>query len=161
MSTAMTANERIPVKFCVQSSEARQRDYLGLFALSAAIILLLCYIDPNIQNDLAWILGGLGMGVVLLETSPVKRNVELSVEVGPLGVQRTTTINDRIMHHPLLPKACIKDCIITEHVKTFSVSSNLVFRVESSLVPVFPDADLSFRQCEFLLKQIQRALREQ
>jgi hypothetical protein len=161
MHVGKETNERDHVKFCVQSSEVHRRDYLRLIPLAVTIILALWYIDPGIKNDLAWMLGGLAVGFVLIETAPMERCVEISVEVGPLGVQRTSKINDQVTHHQLLPRACVKDCIITEHVKAFSVSSSLVFRLESSLVPVFPHAKLNFRQCESLLNQIQRALREQ
>ena len=54
------------------------------------------------------------------------------VALSPLGVQRITKINDRVTYHPLLPRACINDCIIVEHVRVFDVTTNLVFRVESN-----------------------------
>jgi hypothetical protein len=150
-----------PTKFLVQSSEERGRNYAVLLCLVLAIILALWHTDPDIENDLLWVLGGLGVGLALLETAPVKRNVELCVEMGPFGIQRTAKVNDRLSHHPLLPRACVKDCIITEHVKAFGVANHLVFRVESALVPVFPNAKLSFSQCHSLLEQIQQALQEQ
>jgi len=161
MSTSNTHKDRSPVKFCVQSSESHRRNYLVSIVLPIAILLTLLYCDPDIQNELFWILGGFAVVLFVIETAPVQRVVELCVEIGPLGIQRTTSINDRVKHHQLLPRACVKDCIITEHIQAFSISSNLMFRTQSALVPVFPDARLSFKQCESMLKQIQQALREQ
>jgi hypothetical protein len=158
---ALTSTVTSPTKFLVHSLEERGRNYVVLLSLVLAIILPLWHIDPDIENDLLWVLGGLGVGFSLLETAPVQRNVELCVEMGPFGIQRTTKVNDRLSHHPLLPRACVKDCIIIEHVKAFGVANHLVFRVESTLVPVFPNAKLSFSQCHSLLKQIQQGLREQ
>ena len=150
-----------PTTFVVQSLEEHGRNYVVLLCIALVVILSLWQIDPDIENDLLWILGGLGVGFTLLETAPLNRKVELCVEISPFGIQRTTKVNDRISHQPLLPRACVKDCIITEHVQAFGVTSHLVFRVESTLVPVFSNAKLSFSQCHSLLKQIQQALREQ
>ncbi len=150
----------VPTKFSVQYNEEHNRNYVLLILLVAGIILFLWRTDPNIENDLLWVLGGLAVGLALLETAPVKRNVGLSVEVGSFGIQRTSNVNGTLVHHPLLPRDCVHDCIITEHVEAFGVTNHLVFRVASSLVPAFPNATLSFSQCQSLLKQIQQALRE-
>lgn len=160
MRPSLETKAHDPVRFCVQYLESHRRHYLVLTQL-ASIILAFCYLYPDIRNDLAWLLGILGVGLIRIETAPQGRRVELSVEVGPLGVQRTTTIGNRVTFHQLLPRPCIKDCIIVEHVKAFTVTSSLVFRVESSLEPVFPDAALTFQQCELLLTQIQQAIRGQ
>ena len=161
MHPSKETKERGPVRFCVQSLELHRRYYLALTLLSVRIILSLRYVDQAIRNDIVWTLASLGVCLIIIETAPVEQRVELSVEVGPLGVQRTTTINSQVTHHQIIPRACIQDCIIVEHVKSFNVSSSLVFRVESSLEPVFPEAQLNFQQCELLLRQIQRAIREQ
>ena len=160
----MTPSSRIgqigATKFAVKSHEEHNRNYQLLIALVAVIVGTLWHIDPNVHHDMLWILGGLGVGLALLETAPVKRHVELIIDIGPLGIQRTTKRNGRSTHHPLLPRECVQDCIITEHVGAFGVSNHLVFRVESKLIPVFPNAKLSFAQCQSLLKQVQTALRE-
>lgn len=149
------------VQLFVKTKDMRGRNYIHLGALSLLILLILIYIDPRIQNDLAWILGGLGVGLALLESAPVNQHIELIVALSPLGVQRITKINDRVTYHPLLPRACINDCIIVEHVGVFDVTTNLVFRVESTLVSAFPNVRLKFHECESLLKNIRGALRRQ
>jgi hypothetical protein len=122
--------------------------------------------DPKIQKDFLWITGGLAIGLVLVESAPLKRTVELRVTICPLGVQRTSKINkDRLVHHPLLPRAAVIDCVVTEHVAAWAVSSHVVFRVvesssSSSLIPAFPDAKMSFSQCHLLVQQMQQALKE-
>lgn len=167
MTASNSVARKAASKFVVQSHEERGRHYMLCFCLATIIILALCWIDPGVKNDPLWIVGGLLIGLVLIETAPVKRHVELCVEVGPLGIQRTTKVNQRMTHHPLLPRACVQDCIITEHIQTFGVASHLVFRMmmmesnNTSLVPVFPNAKLTFSQCQSMLEQIQRAMREQ
>ena len=160
MTPSRGTGQKGATKFSVQSHEEHNRNYQLLMTLVAVIIGCLWCIDPNVQHDVLWILGGLGVGLALLETAPVKRHVELSIDIGPLGIQRTTKINARSTCHPLLPRECVQDCIITEHVGAFGVSNHLVFRVESKLIPVFPNAKLSFAQCQLLLKQVQVALQE-
>lgn len=152
---------RVTSKFVLHSREERKRNHMLCLTLSVVIVLALYWVDPNVQRDSIWIVGGLLISLVLIETAPFKRHVELSVEIGPLGIQTTTKVNSRLTYHPMLPRACVRDCIITEHVQTFGVASHLVFRVESTLVPVFPGAKLPFKQCHSICQQIQRALVEQ
>jgi hypothetical protein len=166
-TTDASTTELAPTKFVVRSHLERKRSYPKTVGLMALIIGGMWYLDPMIQINVLWVLAGLAVGLVLLETAPLKRDVELRLTVCPLlGVQRTTCINKRrLVHHPLLPRASIQDCILTEHVGAFSVSTNVVFRVEEAsssklIVPAFPNASLSFAQCHSLVKKIQRALNE-
>ena len=160
MMTESISAANAPSKLVLNSREERGRNYALCISLSAALLLALFWVDPGVQHDPLWIVGGLLISLILIETAPVKRHVELCVEIGPLGIQRTTKVNQRLENHPLLPRACVRDCIITEHVQTFRVTNHLVFRVESTLVPVFPNANLTFSQCQSMLQQIQRVLRE-
>jgi hypothetical protein len=156
------ASNGTPTKFVVRSHEHRQRK-LWTHLLSMPLIIFGLYIcDPYIENTLLWAFGGICIAFIALETSPYHRKIELCLAISPLGIQRTTRINCKVVDHPLLPRECVQDCILTEHVGVFSVSTQLVFRIESSsfLVPVFPNAKLSFAQCHSLMKQIQRALHE-
>ena len=160
LSTGSSKCRKGATKFSVRSHEDHNRNYHVLIPLVAVILGTLCHVDPQVQHEVLWILGGLGIALALLETAPMKHHVELIIDIGPLGIQRTTKLNGRSTHHPLLPRECVQDCIITEHVGAFGVSNHLVLRVESKLIPVFPNAKLSFAQCQSLLKQVQTALRE-
>jgi hypothetical protein len=150
-----------PTTFVVRSREQKGRK--PLVAIVAMLIIGGCSysMDRNIQNGVVWFVGGICIALVVLATSPFKREVELAVVISPLGVQRTSSINGNETYHPLLPRDSVQDCVLTEHVGAFSVSTQLVFRVKSSsLVPVFPNAQLSFSQCHSFVQQIQRALNE-
>ena len=67
------------------------------------------------------------------------RDIDLSLIVCPLGIQRsktTTTICGQnlpkkvnIHHYPLLPIESIKDCILLEHVGGFSVTTHVMIRL--------------------------------
>lgn len=162
-TSAMTSTlpNKTPTKFIVRSYEEHTRSLPKTILPILLIIGYLFGVDPTIEKDYLWVLGGLAIGLVVLETASSKSEVELSVTVCPLGVQRTTRVNKRVVLHPLLPRESVKDCIITEHVGAFSVSSHVVFRVEkSSIVPAFPNAKMSFAQCQSFVKQIQQALDE-
>jgi hypothetical protein len=161
MANTAAAN-KAPTKFIVQSHEDHKRSLPKTIIPIVVVLGYLWHFDPKIEKDPLWFLGGLAIGLILLETAPLRRDVELSLTICPVGVQRTSRINkNRPVNHPLLPRESIQDCILTEHVGAFSVSSHLVFRVEnSSLASVFPNASLSFEQCHSLVKQIQRALDE-
>lgn len=151
-----------PTKFVVRSREQRDRKPIVAALTITSILGCLYAMDRGIQNGVVWFVGGLCIALVMLETSPFKREVELSVLISPLGVQRTRRVNSNVSHQPLLPRDFVQDCILTEHVGAASVSTQLVFRVKSAslVVPVFPNAQLSFSQCHSLVQQIQRALNE-
>eukprot|EP00980_Cylindrotheca_fusiformis_P000078 scaffold19_cov114-Cylindrotheca_fusiformis.AAC.25 len=149
-----------PTKFSVRSRLRKKRKPFLAFVSILFILGCLYYMDSEIQNGVVWFVGGLVIALVVMETSPLRKEVELSVTISPLGVQRTTRINSTISHHPLLPRDAVQGCILTERIDVASVSTQLVFRLQSSLVPVFPHAQLSFQQCHSLVQQIQRALKE-
>lgn len=163
------ATPTAPTTFVVRSHEDHKRSYSKALLGIALILGYLTYMDPKIQKDFLWITGGLAIGLVLVESAPLKRTVELCVTICPLGVQRTSKVNkDRPVHYPLLPRAAVIDCVVTEHVGAWAVSSHVVFRVAespssssfSSLIPAFPDAKMTFSQCHSLVQQMQRALKE-
>lgn len=163
-TTATTADTIIcplvPTKFVVESQQHRERHYTLLFGLLSAALGSLWFFDPHVEKDWVWVLGGLIIGLIVLETAPIHRTVQLSVDISPMGIQQTTTIYDRTTYHPLLPRSVVRDCILVEHVEAFGVSSHLVFRVDNALVPAFPNARLSFSQCQSLLEKINGALKE-
>jgi hypothetical protein len=134
-------------------------------------ILLACLVrlDPTGEMDVLWLVSGVAIAMYVFETSSKTRDVEVSLTVCPLGVQRTTRTHRMMTHHPLLPKESIRDCIVTEHVGAFAVSSHVMIRVRAAgaaaldgpaLIPAFPNATLSFVQCHSVMKQIQGALEE-
>jgi hypothetical protein len=102
------------------------------------------------------------------------RDVELSVTICPLGIQRsktTTTTGDKrstvVHYYPLLPLESVKDCMLVEHVGAFSVTTHVMIRATTKssksesngeLVSFFPDVTLSFDRCHALVQQIQRSL---
>lgn len=149
-----------PTRFVVESLQEGSRKYRPLIVAVAAIVMALVCLDPQIERDHLWILGGLGVGLALLETAPYRRAVKLTIEIGPLGIQRTSETNSRVRCHPLIPRSQVRDCILTEHVQAFSVTTHLVFRVGEKLIPAFPKATLTFEQCHSMLQEIQQALRE-
>ena len=68
------------------------------------------------------------------------RETDLSLDILPLGVQRskTTTITynqsgkspkTSVHYYPLLPIESVKDCILLEHVGAFSVSTHVMIRL--------------------------------
>ncbi len=107
-----------------------------------------------------------------LYSSP--KTEEVSLEILPLGVQRskTTTYNSHkaasVHYYPLLSIESVKDCIILEHVGTFTVSTHVMLRLQkdsscdnvSGMLAAFPDANLTFDQCHGLVNQINDALEE-
>ena len=144
------------------------------------IVGLLYRYDSNISNEILWIGCGIICGIWLLETSPYKREIILTLSISRLGIQRSTTSNgDSIKYEPLIPREAIHDCILLEHIETFSVETHIVFRLKQQqqqkqnttsstdnnhqpLIPIlaFPNTTMKFRQCQSLLSQIQQALKE-
>jgi hypothetical protein len=166
-----------PTRFVVRSFEEHKRSLPRTVLPFVAIIGGLYGFDPNIQKEILWVLGGLVAGLVLFETASWKRELVLSLSIGPLGVQRSSRRNaDRPKHSPFLPREGIRDCLMIEHVGAFSVSTHVVFRLhagrtsttsqgeekgtEPQLIPAFPDAVIKFEQCQSLVKQIQQGLKE-
>ena len=155
--------------FKVHSQDKHERSWSATLIPISILLGCLYRLDPSIEMDLLWVLSGAGIAVYVFETSSRTRDVEVSLTVCPLGVQRTTSThrNRPVRHHPFLPKESIRDCIVTEHVGAFSVSSHVMLRLGDTtdcggpaLIPAFPKATLSFGQCHVLMKQIQRALRD-
>jgi hypothetical protein len=162
-----------PTRFVVRSNEEHKRSFPRTVLPLASIVGGLYFFDPNIQNEILWVLGGLVGGLVLFETAPWKREVVLSLSIGPLGVQLSSRRNaDRPKHSAFLPREAIQDCLLVEHVGAFSVSTHVVLRLHGSsstsqqphkepqLIPAFPNAVMKFEQCQSLVKQIQQALKE-
>lgn len=154
--------------FKIHSHERHERSWKTTLIPVSILLGGLFRLDPTIEMDLLWFLAGAAIAVYLFETSTKERNVEVSLGICPLGVQRTirTHQNRMATHHPLIPKESIRDCIVTEHVGAFSVSSHVMLRLRDAasdgpaLIPAFPNVTLSFGQCHSLMKQIQRALEE-
>ena len=152
----------LPTKFTVRSSEHHEARFLTMVMGIMLVLGSLFFLDPFVKKEIWWCLGGLTIAFLALETSSYHRDIELSVSIYPVGVQRTTQINSKVTDHPLLPRESIQDCILIEHVSSWSVSTQIVFRLKSSssLVPAFPNAQLTFSQCHSLKNQIQKALNE-
>lgn len=142
-----------------------------ILAVSIAVLLATVQDFVVLQHHLLWIFGGAIFALIVFEItqhpSNGKHSTELVVNICPLGVQRSThKSNLQQHHHPLLLAECIHDCIILEHVGAFAVSTHVMFRVlrekgdasSMFLVPAFPQARLSFEQCQGLQTQIQAAL---
>ena len=148
-----------------------------------------------IQQEWLWLVGGAALGLLVFETSQGHRHrdnsqsqhqsaydTELCVTICPLGIQRSFCSKGTPMkYHPLLPTAAVKDCIVTEHVGAFCVTTHVMFRVYTpvkvddkkekdddnhqsstpiSLIETFPNASLTFQQCHSLRNQIQAALND-
>ena len=137
--------------------------YVGIFAATGLIIYYAYYLLTTFYSQQT-------------------RDVELSVTVCPLGIQRsskttTTASNKRstvVHYYPLLPLESVKDCILVEHVGAFSVTTHVMIRATTTttttqssksksesneeLVSFFPNVTLSFDRCHVLVQQIQRSL---
>jgi hypothetical protein len=133
--------------------------YVGIFAATGLIIYYAYYLLTTFYSQQT-------------------RDVELSVTICPLGIQRskttTTARNKRTVVHyyPLLPLESVKDCILVEHVGAFSVTTHVMIRATTTttkssksksesndeLVSFFPNVTLSFDRCHVLVQQIQRSL---
>ena len=135
--------------------------YVGIFAATGLIIYYAYYLLTTFYSQQT-------------------RDVELSVTVCPLGIQRsskttTTASNKRstvVHYYPLLPLESVKDCILVEHVGAFSVTTHVMIRATTTttqssksksesneeLVSFFPNVTLSFDRCHVLIQQIQRSL---
>ena len=142
------------------------------------------------------------------------RDVEIIVNISPLGIQRSKRItttrikksilvstinnpkqvlidnnnkknNEQISVHcyPLLPLESVQDCILVEHVGVFSVTTHAMIRSNngehkshdntsvtnsikknakksSELIPVFPNASLSFARCHLFVTMINNVLKD-
>ena len=133
--------------------------YVGIFAATGLIIYYAYYLLTTFYSQQT-------------------RDVELSVTICPLGIQRsskttTTASNKRstvVHYYPLLPLESVKDCILVEHVGAFSVTTHVMIRATTTqssksksesneeLVSFFPNVTLSFDRCHVLVQQIQRSL---
>ena len=80
----------------------------------------------------------------LYSTRIQTRDVDLSVNICPLGVQRskTTTVTYnhnvdhkkvRVHHYPLLPIEAIESCFLLEHVGAFSVTTHVMIRMAADI----------------------------
>jgi hypothetical protein len=162
----------IPTIYKVHSREFHGRSWSITIIFIGILIGGVLHVDPKIELEWPWLLAGAIFGLYFFETSSKWRDVELSVTICPLGVQRssTTTLSakhQKCHHQPFLPREYVQDCIVLEHVGAFSVSTHVIFRLvekrgedPSSFIPAFPNAVLTFDQCHSLTKQIQRALDE-
>jgi len=101
------------------------------------------YVDERSLNLLAFstIIVLLCIAYRLFTTAIQTRDVNLSVTICPLGVQRTkTTITSygydmnrgktHVHHYPLLPIGIVKDCILLEHVGGLSVTTHVMIRLK-------------------------------
>ena len=126
---------------------------IGLFLSQSDSVDLEQYHD-YFKDDNAMVAGTVFVTVVLLllilyycyylfSTTNQTRDVELSVTICPIGIQRstttTTTYNSNknrqrssVRHYPLLPLESVKDCILLEHVGGFSVTSHVMIRVKAT-----------------------------
>jgi hypothetical protein len=128
-----------------------------------AIMTFLYQFDPSIENEIAWMIGGMGIGLVIFETTGSIPEQQVSVTVYPLGIQLVSSDGKTIF----FPRACLLDCIVLEHVQAFQVTSHVVLRVSSQnqqqqddlqIIQVFPGAKMSFTQCLALKAELERAM---
>lgn len=137
-------------------------------------------IDVAILSSIAVALLGIILAHRLFFAKPTTKTIDLTLQILPLGVQRSRTITHdnsqttNTHHYPLLPIGSIKDCILLEHVGAFSVSTHVMLRLQNSnnysmkptknaakgMVAAFPDVTLTFDQCHSLVEQITRALEQ-
>ena len=95
------------------------------------------------------------------------RDVELSVTICPLGIQRSTTTTTTttttstynknknrqrtsVRHYPLLPIESVKDCILLEHVGGFSVTTHVMIRVKA----IIPNNDAAAKTKEISASEL-------
>ena len=173
--------EDAPTMYTIRFEEYPQRSWYWWWPLSITPLLDVAMKQTEFSANYYWDIPADKMvyivtallGVILcnrLYASP--KSVEVSLEILPVGVQRskTTTYNSHkaasVHHYPLLPIESTKDCIILEHVGTFTVSTHVMLRLQkdsscdnvSGMVAAFPDANLTFDQCHGLVDQINNAL---
>jgi hypothetical protein len=131
-----------------------------------AIMAGLYQFDPSIDKDIAWIIGGIAIGLVIFETTKAIPEREVSVTIYPLGLQLVSSTGNT----QFVPRGCIQDCIVLEHVQAFQVTSHVVLRVFSQkqqqqqqpedlqIIQAFPGAQLSFSQCLALKAELEQAM---
>jgi hypothetical protein len=136
-----------------------------------------------LEQEIVWLVSGAALGLLVFETMQGHgsdesfHDGELCLTLCPLGIQRYMVESGKKKHHPLLPTEAVKDCIVTEHVGAFCVTTHVMFRIYGgipakntagnlsqdsniSLVETFPNASLTFDQCYSLRNQIQATLDE-
>jgi hypothetical protein len=132
-----------------------------------AIMAGLYQFDPSIDNEIAWLIGGVVIGLVIFETAKAIPEREVSVTIYPLGIQLLSPTGKT----QFIPRGSIQDCIVLEHVQAFQVTSHVVLRVSSQkqkqqqqqqedlqIIQAFPGAQLSFSQCLALNAELERAM---
>ena len=129
-----------------------------------AIMAGLYQFDPSIDNEIAWLIGGLVIGLVIFETAKSIPEREVSVTIYPLGIQLVSPTGKT----QFIPRGSIQDCIVLEHVQAFQVTSHVVLRVsfqklqqqqeDLQIIQAFPGAQLSFSQCLALKTELERAM---
>jgi hypothetical protein len=126
-----------------------------------AIMAGLYQFDPSIKNEIAWVIGGMAIALVIFETTSSIPEREVSATIYPLGMQLVSASGKT----QFFPRACLQDCIVLEHVQAFQVTSHVVLRVSSSqkqddlqIVQAFPGVQLSFSQCLALKAELERAM---
>ena len=142
------------------------------------ILIMLFFFDPNVEWTIVWILGGILITLVILETGPSEEQIETSVTKYPVGVVQ---LSQRLLRRngstalrnipKLIPLSCVESILNLEHVEAFSVSNHVLFRLkvdddgytyhheQQELVPVFPGLQLSFAQCQYLKEALDESLR--
>ena len=165
----------VPIIAVVIGSQNSLLSLLSLWTMKFPIYLIMIYVGIFAATVLI-----IHYAYYLLTTfySQQTRDVELSVTICPLGIQRskttTTASNKRstvVHYYPLLPLESVKDCILVEHVGAFSVTTHVMIRATTTtqslksksesneeLVSFFPNVTLSFDRCHVLVQQIQRSL---
>ena len=165
----------VPIIAVVIGSQNSLLSLLSLWTMKFPIYLIMIYVGIFAATGLI-----IYYAYYLLTTfySQQTRDVELSVTICPLGIQRskttTTASNKRstvVHYYPLLPLESVKDCILVEHVGAFSVTTHVMIRATTTtqssksksesneeLVSFFPNVTLSFDRCHVLVQQIQRSL---
>ena len=150
--------EKVPTRFIVSSTKEHPRNLPLAAFLVTIIVCSLSALDPKIEKDWYWILGGLLIGLILLETAYWKRQAEWRIDITPLGLQRTRFLNGVSQQDPFIPRPALKDFVVLEHIEVFAVSTHILMRLKNgSVQPVFPNAKMSFARCHALKEQLQAA----
>jgi hypothetical protein len=126
-----------------------------------AIMAGLYQFDPSVENEIAWIIGGMAIALVLFETTGSIPERDVSATIYPLGIQLVSSGKTQFF-----PRGCLQDCIVLEHVQAFQVTSHVVLRVSSKkqqqedlqIIQAFPGAQLPFSQCLALKAELERAM---